>query len=63
MAQKTKNRIYTDRGTGVKLAEVFGCTTVTVCNALVGKLNSKLSEKIRHTAIKEYGGVEIQTNK
>ncbi len=61
MDQSNKlNRIYTERGTGLKLAKVFDCTPITVCNALAGKSSSKLAMKIRRTALNQYNGKEIK---
>ncbi len=46
-------------GNRSKIAKIFNVSAVTVRNALKGRTNSKLAEKIRKTAI-EYGGVEVE---
>lgn len=55
-----KTRIIPKYGTSQVLAKIFNCTTVTVSQALRGKTNSALADKIRHTALTQYGGVEIK---
>lgn len=56
--QKIK-RIVVPRGNGVKLAKAFGVSKVYVSYCLNFVKDTPLSEKIRATAIKEYGGVLV----
>ncbi len=58
--KKKLSRIYVPYGAGRKLAKVFGCTLQMVSIALAGKKNTELAKKIRHTALTQYGGKEIQ---
>lgn len=51
--------IKAPRGTGIKLARIFGVTTAAVSRALCGVTTSELSKKIRHTALSQYGGKEM----
>ena len=53
--------ILTKQGTKVELGKRFNVSQPTIRAALRGQTRSALSEKIRHTAVKEFGGVE--TNK
>lgn len=41
-----------------KLAERYGCRRETIYNALGFRSQSKQSERIRHDALNEFGGVE-----
>lgn len=41
-----------------KLAERYGCCRETIFNALAFRSQSKQSERIRHDALNEFGGVE-----
>lgn len=60
MAEKQQlNRIWVEHGVGRKLAKVFDCTIVMVSYALNGKKNTELAKKIRHTALTQYNGKEI----
>lgn len=52
-------KVMTKKGTGRKIAKLFGVTEVTVSNAVRGNINSELARKIRYVAVKEYGGVAI----
>ncbi len=52
-------RIYVPYGVGRKLTEIFGCTLQMVSVALAGKKNTDLAKKIRHTALTQYNGKEI----
>lgn len=52
-----KKHIYLDKASKGKLQQVFSCTDVMVWKALTFESDSELARKIRHTAIKECGGV------
>lgn len=59
---KDKNklpRILVEYGVGRKLTKVFSCTLTMVSLALSGKKNTELAQKIRHTALTQYNGKEI----
>lgn len=51
--------VFAPFGAGKRLAAAFGVTTVTVSEALRGKIDSELARKIRYTAIKEFGGMAL----
>ncbi len=52
-----KKHVYLDKAGKGKLQQVFSCTDVMVWKALTFESDSELARKIRHTAIKEFGGV------
>lgn len=52
-------RIVTSYGVNTKIAKALGTTVNTVSRVLHGKQHSKLGDKIRHLALKQYGGKEI----
>lgn len=52
-----KKHVYLDKANKGKLQQVFSCTDVMVWKALTFESDSELARKIRHTAIKEFGGV------
>lgn len=49
-----------DFGQMSKLKKIFKTTYPTVRAALRYKTDSELARKIRHTAVKEYGGKEVE---
>ncbi|MGM9817682.1 MAG: hypothetical protein ACI30B_01710 [Paludibacteraceae bacterium] len=53
-------RILMDFGQISKLKKIFKTTYPTVRAALLYKTDSELARKIRHTAVKEYGGKEVE---
>lgn len=56
---KKLNVIKLKRGQGKELAKAFNCTPARVSQALNGIGAEDLTKKIRHVALKEYGGVEL----
>lgn len=52
-----KKHVYLDNAGKGKLQQIFSCTNVMVWKALTFESDSELARKIRHTAIKEFGGV------
>jgi hypothetical protein len=52
-----KKHVYLDKTGKGKLQQVFSCTDVMVWKALTFESDSELARKIRHTAIKEFGGM------
>ncbi|MBP3829835.1 MAG: hypothetical protein ILA06_05980 [Bacteroidaceae bacterium] len=52
-----KKRIYVAPENLSKLRKVFGISNVSLWKALTYNTNSALAEKIRFTALKQYGGV------
>lgn len=52
-----KKHVYLDKPSKGRLQQVFNCTGVMVWKALTFESDSELARKIRHTAIKEFGGV------
>lgn len=54
-----KQQIIVDSEARKKLQDVFGVTRVTVWKALNFESDNELARKIRYTAKKEMGGVEI----
>lgn len=59
MAQEKRNKILVPDGVRKKLRDCHQTTYPTVRKALNGTTNSKLATKIRHTALKHFGGVEV----
>ena len=51
-----QKEIVTKHGVHVKIAADLGCHCNTVKNALKGKYNSPLAQRIRDIARKQYGG-------
>lgn len=49
-------KIVTPRGSGKRIAELLGCSTVQVSYALNFKDDSPLSLKIRYLAINDFNG-------
>ena len=47
-------------GANKKLIARFGVSVKTVNNALNYRHESKLAEKIRYVAVRDFGGVEIE---
>ncbi len=56
-----KERIYVPYGNVKKISEALECTPQMVNGALRGLRTSKLAEKIRHVALKEYEGQIIKS--
>lgn len=56
---KMERRIIIDSESREKIQKIFGVSNVTVWKALSYKNDNELSRKIRHVALKELGGVEI----
>lgn len=54
--QNIIQRISVSKDNLTKIAEKFGCTKVTVYNALAGRTKTERSQKIRDIAVKKYGG-------
>ena len=54
-----KRQIIIDSDARKRLQEVFGVTRVTVWKALNYESDNELARKIRYTAKKEMGGIEI----
>ena len=54
-----KRQIIIDSDARKRLQEAFGVTRVTVWKALNYESDNELARKIRYTAKKEMGGVEI----
>lgn len=54
------NRILVDLGGKMRLREIFGVSYPTVRDALNGKTRTALAQRIRRTAIRELGGVEMK---
>lgn len=52
-------QVYTKKGTGRAIARLFKVSEVTVSRAVHGKSNTDLARKIRHVAVKEFGGIVI----
>lgn len=52
-----KKHIYLDKSSKGRLRQAFNCTDVMVWKALTFESDSDLARKIRHTAVKEFGGV------
>ncbi len=60
MADKNKlKRIWVPYGVGRKIAKIFGCSVIMVSLSLNGAKDTKLAKKIRHVALTQYGGKEI----
>lgn len=55
-------KILVDDGVRTRLKKIFNTSYPTVRGALNGKENTELQRKIRFTAIKRFGGVEIEKN-
>ncbi len=53
-------RIVTSYGVNTKIAKALGTTLETVSRVLNGKQSSKLGDKIKHIAITQYGGKEVE---
>ena len=61
MKKEVKNRIVMPLGNGRKLARAFGVTPQTVSYVMNGHhCKSELARRLRHAAVKEYGGVEVK---
>lgn len=52
-------RIVTRFGANTKIAKSLGTTVQTVSRVLNGKQSSRLGDKIKHVAITQYGGKEV----
>lgn len=62
MSKKTEDkqkRIWLPYGNAKKIAKVFDCSVQFVSYSLSGVKTSELAKKIRHTALTQYKGVEI----
>lgn len=60
---KKMNRIVLPHGNGKKIARLFGVTPEFVSTVMNGKASeTEIVKKIRHTAVKEYGGIVINGN-
>ncbi len=51
-SRKLLVRVKTRRGDGIRLAKLFGVTTVFVSQSVNGSKNSELAKKIREMAVK-----------
>ncbi len=60
LTKSKKNRIWTPYGAINNIAKVFKCTRQTVSRSLAGTGKGVNDDKIRHTALTQYGGVEIK---
>jgi len=49
-----------ERGTNLKIARALGVTKEMVSKAVCGRKNTTLARKIRHVAVKQYGGQQIE---
>lgn len=58
MTQEKRNKILVPDGVRTQLRDLFKTSYPTVRNALNGVTNSKISQKIRFTALEHFGGVE-----
>lgn len=47
-------------GTREKIASALGCCTKMVSLAVQGRKETPLAQKIRHIAISQYGGKEVE---
>ena len=56
---KKDSRIVVPYGAGKRIARVMGVTTVMVSESLSGRKCTKTAERIRHRALNDFGGVEI----
>jgi hypothetical protein len=54
-----KKQIVVDRGDVQRIAKAMGCTREMVSKSLHFQKHSRLAEKIRFYAKKEYGGCEV----
>ena len=54
------NKILMDLGGKMRLRQIFGVSYPTVRAALNGKTQTALAQRIRRTAVKELGGVEMK---
>jgi hypothetical protein len=52
-----KRRIVIDRGEGIRIARIFGCTAQMVSFSLTFRKNTPLARKIRKAAL-ESGGID-----
>ncbi len=59
--KKDTRRIWVPYGNTKKIAKALNCTPQMVNGALAGRKTSKLAEKIRYVAIKEYNGHFLQS--
>ena len=55
-----EKRIWIKYGERAKLMGMFKTSYQTVHDALVYKNNSELAKRIRHAAVKQFGGVEVE---
>lgn len=55
-----RRKIVLEYGANKKLIARFGVSVKTVNNALNYRHESKLAEKIRFVAVRDFGGVEIE---
>ncbi len=55
-----KSIIRVEYGKVRKIAKVFGCSESMVSESLSGYKNTTLSKKIRHVALTQFGGKELQ---
>ncbi len=55
-----KTIILVHRGKAKEIVKVFGVTKGMVSSSLRGHRNSELAKKIRHVALTQYGGVELE---
>lgn len=56
----TNNKIVVGQGVAHKVAHLMGVSPEMVYMSLAYKRNSKTAERIRHLAVKDFGGVEVQ---
>lgn len=58
--EKKKTVIMVGYGKVRKIAYVFGCSESMVSKSLHGHKNNELAVKIRHVALTQFGGIEMQ---
>lgn len=58
-ATRKDSRIVVPYGCGRRIARLMGVTPECVSVALNGKKCTKTAERIRHRALNDFGGVEI----
>ena len=49
-----------ERGTNLKIARALGVTKEMVSKSICGRKNTPLARKIRHVAVSQYGGKEVE---
>ena len=56
---RTDSKIWVPYGNGKKIARLMGVTPECVSESLSGRRQTKTAERIRHRALNDFGGVEI----